>query len=54
MSVTDAKVRDVLSGRMCQVLREAELRALQATREDVEVLALTKAGVVQIKETVAL
>jgi hypothetical protein len=48
------EVRDITSGKMCEVIIEPGLRALRAPKRDGEILAVGRKGLLEIKETVPL
>ncbi|ODO11558.1 hypothetical protein I350_00339 [Cryptococcus amylolentus CBS 6273] len=49
-----AEVRDVVSGRMCEIIEEKGLRLMKSTREDQTMCGWTATGLVQVVETVTL
>ncbi|ODO03369.1 hypothetical protein L198_02215 [Cryptococcus wingfieldii CBS 7118] len=49
-----AEVRDVVSGRMCEIIEERGLRLMKSTREGQTMCGWTATGLVQVVETVTL
>jgi hypothetical protein len=48
------EIRDITSGKMCEVMESKGLKAIRASQKGKEILGLSEAGLVEIKETVPL
>jgi hypothetical protein len=48
------EIRDITSGKMCEVMESKGLKAIRTSQKGKEILGLSEAGLVKIKETVPL